>query len=124
MDKLKPPQGLRFFLLLVLLPCVLFSVIDYSASIASDPGTSGSGETALLVSDYYVLYNQPGTQGGTQLNKIWRQCFSFIVMALFLKTVYKIINQKHFIYNYYQNFFHILIISLFLGGQAPPHSSY
>jgi hypothetical protein len=130
MDKLKNLRGLRFFLLLVLLPCVLFSALaglaqsaaDYSASAVS--GTSGHGGTALPASNYYVLYSQYDTQGRTQLNKIWRQCFPFIVIALSLRASRRITNQKHFIYNYYQKLFHILIVSFFLGGRAPPHSSY
>jgi hypothetical protein len=133
MYELKNLQGLRFVLLLALLPCMLFSVftvftqndntIDYSTSPVSEPGTAGSSGKELLVSDYYVLYSQSVTQGGIQLNKIWRQCFSFVVIALFLRANYKITNQKRFIYNYYQKLFHILIISLFLGGRPPPLSS-
>ncbi|MDR2210018.1 MAG: hypothetical protein LBO65_00920 [Spirochaetaceae bacterium] len=132
MIKLKSPHGLRF-LLLGLFPCVLFGALAefardvngleaYSAVIAGEE-TSDPGKT-LLVSENPLFYGQ--MQGGnrTLFGRFWKQFLSLAVFAL-INLLGKIPIRPYYIHYYSpQEFFHILVVSLLLGGRAPPRSVY
>jgi hypothetical protein len=133
--KLKKPDILWFVLLFVLLPCVLFSVLGefardtqemkFHPSSVLGGNTSESGETGLLVSESLLLYSCPLIQNRSQLSKLWRQFLSLVFFALILKAFSKITLRKYCLHHYCPlQFLHIFMISLLLGGRAPPSSAY
>jgi hypothetical protein len=130
MIKMESPRNLRF---LLLIPCILFifsaefarnvKKADFLSATVSGEETSESGGTALFTSENPLLCSQMLNRNKTRLNKLWRQFLSFIIFALLVKPFGKITLQKHHPHNYFlQNFFHVLLISLLLGGRAPPRS--
>jgi hypothetical protein len=134
MFTMKSPRNSRFLLLLVLIPCILFIVLaefardikktELLSSPVSGGETSESGETALFVSESFLLCSQPLTRNKTRLNKFGRQFLSLTVFALLPKTFSKVTLRKYHLHHYFpRDFFHILVISLFLSGRAPPPRS-
>jgi hypothetical protein len=133
MVKAKSPWNTHF-LLLILFPCVLSGAmaefgrdirkIDSYSSAVSDGETSESCGTMLLISENLLLCNQPLAQNKVRLGKFWRQLLSLIVFALFLKAFSRVTLQKYYLHNYFpQKIFHLLVLSLLLGGRAPPRSA-
>jgi hypothetical protein len=131
MVKFRNLCDLRLLLLLVLLPCVLFGAladftrdireIDLLSFAVSGGETSDSGETALLISGSLLSCIQPQAPNRGQTAKWWRQFLSLIVLVLFLRAFNKIMLRKQYLHNYFpRKFFHTLVISLLLGGRAPP----
>jgi hypothetical protein len=131
MVKFRNLCDLRFLLLLVLLPCVLFSAlaeftrdireIDFLSFAVSEGEASDSGETPLLISGSFLSCIQPPAQNRGQGAKWWRQFLSLIVLALLLRAFNNIMLRKQYLHNYFpRKFFHTLVISLLLGGRAPP----
>jgi uncharacterized membrane protein YfcA len=123
----KTVRGLHFCLLLVLLPCVLFLAeftrdvkeIRPASSVVSNPDIPVSGLGDLFVSD---ALGQTPLQNRT--HRLWRQCLSLVAFALFLGAVYGLRVQKRLPLDYCKKLFHILVVSLFLGGRAPPLFAY
>jgi uncharacterized membrane protein YraQ (UPF0718 family) len=131
----KGPHGLCLLLLAALLPCVLFGALaefagdikraDFLSSALSGEESSESGGTTPLVSESLLFYSQPLTQTRAQLHKLWRQFLALILCALLLKFFNKLTLRKYYLHNYFpQEFFHNLLMSLLLGGRAPPRSAY
>jgi hypothetical protein len=135
MARLKCPRSLCFLLFLVLLPCVLSGALTEFAREIKEAGilssavsggeTSESGGTTPLISENPLFYSQPLTQNRAQLHRLWRQFPALITCVLFLKACSKLTLRKYYLHNYFpQEFFHSLLISLLLGGRAPPRTAY
>jgi hypothetical protein len=133
MVKSKKPGTVRILLPLVLFPCVLFGALaefagdirefDFPPSAVLAGKTSESGGTTLFISESLLFRSQMPAQNRGPSNKLWRQFFSLIVLALLLTACGRIILLKHYLHNHFpRKFFHILVISLLLGGRAPPSS--
>jgi hypothetical protein len=131
MFKRKALRGAHVLILLVLLPCVLFGAVaelarniqKFEAS-SSTVSTGESSESGGLFMAESLFRGQPAGQNKTRLNKLWRQFLSFVVFALLLGAFSKLALGKYRRYNYVpRKFFHILTISLLLGGRAPPRSA-
>jgi hypothetical protein len=132
---MKSPRSLFFLLLLAVLPCVLFSTltefardikeIDFQFSTALGGETSESGGNLLLISESLLFYSQQLTQNRVQLNKFWRQFLALVMCVPFLKNFSKISLRKYYLHHYFPlKFFHGLVLSLLLGGRAPPRPAY
>jgi hypothetical protein len=94
---------------------------DILSSGISGEETSESGGTMPLVLESLLFYSQPPAQSRTQLHRLWRQFLLLIICGLSLKTCSKLTLRKYYLHNYFpQKFFHSLLISLLLGGRAPP----
>jgi hypothetical protein len=124
----KTVRGLHFLFLLVLLPVLFLAEftrdvkeIRPTSSVISNPDIPVSGTGDLFVSD--VLSQLP-VQTRTRTHRLWRQGLSLVVFALSAGAVYGLAVHKRFPFNYCQKLFHILVVSLFLGGRAPPLSAY
>jgi hypothetical protein len=123
----KTVRGLHFFLLLFLLPCVLFLTeftrdvkeISPVSSVISNPDIPVSGTGDLFVSD---ALGQAPFQNRT--HRPWRQGLSFAAFALLLGAAYGLTVHKRLPLDYCKKLFHILVVSLFLGGRAPPLFAY
>ncbi|MDR2094622.1 MAG: hypothetical protein LBP76_03785 [Treponema sp.] len=135
MVRLKCPRGLYFLLFLVLRPCVLSGALTEfvrdikESGVLSSPvsgeKTSESGGTTPLISENPLFYSQPLTQNRAQLHRLWRQFLALIICVLLLKAYSKLTLRKYYLHNYFpREFFHSLLISLLLGGRAPPLSAY
>jgi hypothetical protein len=141
MITLKSPHSLCFLIFLILLPCILFGALaEFARDIKeidarSSAGLSGEtaetsvsdepGGTAFFISENPPLYSQPLTQSRVQLNRLWRQFLALIICALLLKSFSKVMLLKYCLHYYFPRvFFHSLLISLLLGGRAPPRSIY
>jgi hypothetical protein len=134
MVKLNSPFNIRL-LFLLLLPCVLFGSIteftrnikdiDFLPSVVSAEEPSESGGIALFISESLVLCGQPLAQHRSQSNRLWKQFLSLIVFVLSLNVFNKATLLKYYLQKYSSpKFFHTLIISLLLGGRAPPRPAY
>lgn len=123
------------FLFPVLISGVLFSAaaefsrnikeIDLLFSVVSEGEASGSGGTALLVPESFLLRGQTPIQRRARPDRPWKQFLSPAVFMLFPGAFDKITMGKHCLYGHFSRvFFHLLVISLLLGGRAPPRSVY
>jgi hypothetical protein len=118
-------------LLLVLLPWVLFGALvevtgdikkaDALSSALSGEESSGSGGAVPLVLESLLYCSRPAAQ-----NRVpqWRQFLALALCALLLKPLSKLRIRKYYLTYFPQEFFHSLLISLLLGGRAPPCSAY
>jgi hypothetical protein len=129
MVRLKNPGGIRFLLLFALLPCVFSGIpVEFdrylektgllsSSSPEGQPAESGG---ALFISGALLSYGQPVNQTRTRL---WRQSLPLAVPAPPAKAFSGAALWKYGLRRYFPLFFiHILVISLLLGGRAPPRS--
>jgi hypothetical protein len=123
------------FLLFVLIPCVLFNAsAEFSWNIkefnllffaVSEGESSESGGIALPVSEGPPVCGRTAVQKRIRFDRLWKQFLSPAVFALLLKAFDKVTIQRYYLHHYFsRDFFHLLVISLFLGGRAPPRSVY
>jgi hypothetical protein len=135
MIRLKRPASLYVLLLLALLPWVLFNApAEFSqgardAGVLLSPGAgekaSESGGPAHLVSENPLFYSQLPAQSRTPPHRLWRQLVALAVCALLLKSFSKLTLRKYCFHHYFpREFFRSLVLSLLLGGRAPPSSAY
>jgi hypothetical protein len=134
MVKMKSLCNFRF-LLLALIPCLLFGAlaafsrnikdIEFLSSAVSDGETTESGGTAFFVSENLLLCGRTPAQSRTQSNRLWRQVLSFVLFVLFLMVFSSVMLREYYLHNYSaRKFFHTLVNSFLLGGRAPPFSAY
>jgi hypothetical protein len=97
----------------------------FRSSAVSGGETPESGGTALLLSESLLFYSQPPVKNRGQFHKLWRQFLALIVCALFVEAFNKVTLRKYYLRHYFpKEFFHGLVVSLLLGGRAPPRSAY
>ncbi|MDR1108389.1 MAG: hypothetical protein LBL19_05080 [Spirochaetaceae bacterium] len=134
MVRQKDFSNLRFLFLLILLLGVLFSVLaevtrnikEIDVLLYSGAGGNPveSDGTTLRISESLLLCSQPLTQNRAKFNKLFRQFYVLIVFALLFNVFNKVTFRKYQLHNYFpQEFLHILVFSLLLGGRAPPCSA-
>jgi hypothetical protein len=122
-------------LLLVLLPWVLFNAPAEFAQRTKDAGVlfspiadekiPESGGPTHLVSENPLFYSQLPAQNRTSPHRLWRQLFALIICALLIKSFSKLTLRKYYFHHYFpREFFRSLVLSLLLGGRAPPPSAY
>ncbi|MDR3174871.1 MAG: hypothetical protein LBU19_11510 [Treponema sp.] len=128
MFKLKG-RGACLLIFSILLPCVLFSAVAEltrniqrielpSSTVLAEEGSEPGG---LFIAEG-PLRSQPLSQNKTRLNKLWKYLLSLVVFASLLGAFSKAALEKNRLHNYVpRKFFRILVISLLLGGRAPPY---
>jgi hypothetical protein len=130
------PNGLHSirFPFFFLLPCILFGAfaeftgeigeINWLSSTVLEGEAPEPGGTVPFVSENIRLYSQPLTKNRGQPGKLWKQIFSLLLFALLLKPLNKVTRGKYSFQHYFpRKFFHSLLISLILGGRAPPQTA-
>ncbi|MDR3161080.1 MAG: hypothetical protein LBU28_05635 [Spirochaetaceae bacterium] len=134
MIKLKSLSKLRFLIIFVGLPCIQFGAVpeftrnikerELLASTLSRGETSESSNGAvLLISESILLCNQPLIQHKARFNKFLRHFLPLIALAPILKAFSRVTIGKYCLHHYCPLvFLHILLLSLLLGGRAPPRS--
>jgi hypothetical protein len=128
MVRLKSPGAARFLLFFALLPCVLSGVpVEFGRNIEKtgllssfSPEEPPADSGALFISGALLSYGQPLNQTRTRL---WRQSLPIAAPAPLSKAFTGAAWWKYCLRRYFPLFFmHILVISLLLGGRAPPRS--
>jgi hypothetical protein len=131
MFKLKG-RGVGLLIFSVLLPCVLSGAVGELTRniqrIEVPPSTvlaeEGSEPGGLFIAES-PFRGQPLGQNKTRLNKLWKYLLFLGVFASPLGAFSKAALGKYRLYNYVpRKFFRTLVISLLLGGRAPPCTSF